>query len=69
MTAKEKATELLKIFAYLIKEEIIENGVIVNMHLAKSNAIGFVEYLIKAKDTTTNPTEFWQEVKKELQEL
>jgi hypothetical protein len=69
MTAKEKAAGLLTIFAYSIKEEISENGFIANMHLAKSYAIGFVEYLIKAKDTTTYPTDFWQEVKQELEEL
>jgi len=78
MTPKEKAEELLSIFAKIIPAssyEAYEEGVKINFDLenARQCALVAVEELIIEENNYNNgsfyPSKFWKEVKQEIEKL
>jgi 6-pyruvoyl-tetrahydropterin synthase len=83
LTPKEKAYELIRLFAYQIKEKQDNDGFIANIEHAKLHAISFVDVVLKTtnlnvifysdykNNVLTEYTQeyYWQQVKKEIEKL
>ena len=73
MTPKEKAEELVRKFAYEIREDEDKEGFIANVNVAKQCALIMVNELIEQQKGYNNgsfyPNFYWTDVKKEIELL
>lgn len=72
MTPQEKAKELFDKYCYAIRTEENESGYFTNVKHSKECALISVEEILQEIDNTTLScvqTEYWQEVKEEINKL
>jgi hypothetical protein len=80
MTPKEKAKELVDKYQYAVRFDESETQYFANMHSVKECALIAVDEIIKSKPTytsaifqgsflTSDNTDYWEEVKQEIQLL
>ena len=67
--AKEKAKELFDKYCYAIRTEETDSGYFTNIIYAKNCALIAVEEILNNGFDFTDESEYWQEVKKELEKL
>ena len=67
--AKEKAKELFDKYCYAIRTEETDSGYFTNIIYAKQCALIAVEEILNNGFYFTDESEYWQEVKKELEKL
>ena len=67
--AKEKAKELFDKYCYAIRTEETDSGYFTNIIYAKQCALIAVEEILNNGFHFTDESEYWQEVKKELEKL
>lgn len=67
--AKEKAKELFDKYCYAIRTEERYSGYFTNIIYAKNCALIAVEQILENGFDFTDESEYWQEVKKELEKL
>lgn len=67
--AKEKAKELFDKYCYAIRTEERDSGYFTNIIYAKQCALIAVEQILENGFDFTDESEYWQEVKKELEKL
>lgn len=67
--AKDKAKELFDKYCYAIRTEETDSGYFTNIIYAKNCALIAVEEILENGFNFTDESEYWQEVKKELEKL
>lgn len=67
--AKDKAKELFDKYCYAIRTEETDSGYFTNIIYAKNCALIAVEQILENGFDFTDESEFWLEVKKELEKL
>lgn len=67
--AKEKAKELFDKYCYAIRTEETDSGYFTNIIYAKNCALIAVEEILNNGFDFTDESEYWQEVKQEIEKL
>lgn len=67
--AKEKAKELFDKYCYAIRTEETDSGYFTNIIYAKNCALIAVEEILNNGFDFTDESEYWQEVKTEIEKL
>lgn len=67
--AKEKAKELFNKYCYAIRTEETDSGYFTNIIYAKNCALIAVEEILNNGFDFTDESEYWQEVKTEIEKL
>lgn len=69
MTPKEKAKELFDKYCYAIRTEETDSGYFTNVIYAKQCALIAVDEILNNGFDFTDESEYWQEVKTEIEKL